>query len=558
VEGRARQAVSVADASGGGIFGELLAQLFQTMQAGPLQETAAAQQSALTVQQSVQSASQVESTQQASAANAATSAPGASQATQTTTPTGKHIHDRLEAMLPRQMPPWLAALTAYRSQPATGTASPLSTQASGINGAAGGAGSQSAASVPGATATATPQSIALSSSIPGATGPAFPASASTPVASAPSSLATASATNSNPIAQNATASTIAAAFMQTFAALQGANASSNPAQRAASSTAGAPAASSSQSPTASSSSSLLSTLSKASATPAPASAPAAASPASQISDAERQVFAQATHNALHQGATTSVTEAKTLSLNLDSSSGGTASSSQQTSGTGRPAAGADPQSAQPQAGATGDPVTNATIQPVLTHDANTLQQPAAQADANNISAANAPNSAIASAAQASAPANNFALQVGPASTTPDSSLQPNVQAIAVSIAAQAQPGAKQFNIRLDPPELGRVDVRLMVDSAGKAQAHLAVDKPQTLELLQRDSGTLARALKESGVQLNNNGLQFSLKGQDRQSGGSQPKGRALAVAAVPTTALATGPASTSNIFASGTGVDIRV
>jgi flagellar hook-length control protein FliK len=302
----------------------------------------------------------------------------------------------------------------------------------------------------------------------------------------------------------------------------------------------------------------LSTLSKASATPAPASAPAAASPASQISDAERQVFAQATHNALHQGATTSVTEAKTLSLNLDSSSGGTASSSQQTSGTGRPVAGADPQSAQPQAGATGDSVTNATIQPVLTHDANTPQQPAAQADANNISAANAPNSAIASAAQASAPANNFALQVGPASTTPDSSLQPNVQAIAVSIAAQAQPGAKQFNIRLDPPELGRVDVRLMVDSAGKAQAHLAVDKPQTLELLQRDSGTLARALKESGVQLNNNGLQFSLKGQDRQSGGSQPKGRALAVAAVPTTAPATGPTSTSNIFASGTGVDIRV
>ncbi len=113
---------------------------------------------------------------------------------------------------------------------------------------------------------------------------------------------------------------------------------------------------------------------------------------------------------------------------------------------------------------------------------------------------------------------------------------------------------------MDPPELGRVDVRLTVDSTGKAQAHLAVDKPQTLELLQRDSGTLARALKDSGVQLNNNGLQFSLKGQDRQGSGSQrsqSRGRSLSVTAA-VSAASGDSASLSSFSTSASGVDIRV
>jgi flagellar hook-length control protein FliK len=303
--------------------------------------------------------------------------------------------------------------------------------------------------------------------------------------------------------------------------------------------------------------SVLATLSAAAATPG-SSGPLATSLASQVSAAERQVFVQATHTALHQGTATPVTEAKALSLNLDSGASGSTPASRSLSPAERGPTGSDTQSAQPQSSANGDPALNANAQQVLPpgHDANVLQANASTAGADTSAAANAATPAIAPAVQS--PATAFALQVGPASQAADTSLQPNVQAIAVSIAAQAQPGSKQFNIRLDPPELGRVDVRLMVDSTGKAQAHLAVDKPQTLELLQRDSGTLARALKDSGVQLNNNGLQFSLKGQDRQSGGDQSKGRSLAVAAAPTTGSAAGDISSSTIFASGSGVDIRV
>jgi flagellar hook-length control protein FliK len=102
---------------------------------------------------------------------------------------------------------------------------------------------------------------------------------------------------------------------------------------------------------------------------------------------------------------------------------------------------------------------------------------------------------------------------------------PNFAALAVTIATKSADGAKHFDIRLDPPELGRVDVRLTVDDAGRAQAALAVEKPQTLALLQKDSPQLERALKDAGLDLSQNGLNFSLKGQQQQSGSNAPAGR---------------------------------
>lgn len=178
--------------------------------------------------------------------------------------------------------------------------------------------------------------------------------------------------------------------------------------------------------------------------------------------------------------------------------------------------------------------------------------PAQSAAATTAAASTAP------AAQTGTNAASAALQVGPAATAAQSPATPDLHALAVNIAAQSLAGGKQFNIRLDPPELGRVDVRLTVDSTGKAQAHLAVDKPQTLDLLQKDSGNLARALKESGVQLGNNSLQFSLKGQSRQSGGSQQKSRQLSVTAVTNGSANTAGATSSFYAGSSSGVDIRV
>ncbi|HKQ44298.1 MAG TPA: flagellar hook-length control protein FliK [Rhizomicrobium sp.] len=103
---------------------------------------------------------------------------------------------------------------------------------------------------------------------------------------------------------------------------------------------------------------------------------------------------------------------------------------------------------------------------------------------------------------------------------------PNLPALAVEIAAKSQSGAKQFEIRLDPPELGRVDVRLSIDATGKASAHLTADQPQTLSLLQKDAPLLTRALREAGLDVAQDGLNFSLRQQaNHQDGGASNNGR---------------------------------
>jgi hypothetical protein len=95
---------------------------------------------------------------------------------------------------------------------------------------------------------------------------------------------------------------------------------------------------------------------------------------------------------------------------------------------------------------------------------------------------------------------------------------PNMESLAVDITAKSLGGARQFDIRLDPPELGRVEVRLSIDATGKASAHLSADQPQTLDLLQKDASSLTRALRDAGLNVAQDGLNFSLRSQQQQAG----------------------------------------
>jgi chemotaxis protein MotD len=110
-------------------------------------------------------------------------------------------------------------------------------------------------------------------------------------------------------------------------------------------------------------------------------------------------------------------------------------------------------------------------------------------------------------------------------------IRPDLPGLAVSIAARSLSGARQFDIRLDPPELGHVEVRLSIDAAGKTSAHLSADHPQTLDLLQKDAGSLTRALRDAGLDVSQNSLNFSLRQQGGHSAGdsgsrSASRGRA--------------------------------
>lgn len=83
--------------------------------------------------------------------------------------------------------------------------------------------------------------------------------------------------------------------------------------------------------------------------------------------------------------------------------------------------------------------------------------------------------------------------------------------VAVAIASRAANGDSRFEIRLDPPELGRIDVRLDLGRDGSVSSRLVVERAETLDLLRRDAGNLERALQSAGLNTSGSGLEFSLR-----------------------------------------------
>ena len=85
--------------------------------------------------------------------------------------------------------------------------------------------------------------------------------------------------------------------------------------------------------------------------------------------------------------------------------------------------------------------------------------------------------------------------------------------VAVQIKKAAKDGIERISMQLRPEELGRVDVRMEIGQDGKVTAQIAVERAQTLELLQKDQKSLEKALQEAGFNTDSAGLSFSLKEQ---------------------------------------------
>ena len=131
--------------------------------------------------------------------------------------------------------------------------------------------------------------------------------------------------------------------------------------------------------------------------------------------------------------------------------------------------------------------------------------------------------------------------------------------VAIEIAGKALAGKNRFEIRLDPPELGRIDVRLDVDRDGNVTSRLTVDRPDTLDLLRRDAAGLERALQDAGLKTANNGLQFSLRDQsmNEQQAGTSP-GAAVLVATDESLPSIDVIPQRYRLAGQGGGLDIRV
>ncbi len=81
-------------------------------------------------------------------------------------------------------------------------------------------------------------------------------------------------------------------------------------------------------------------------------------------------------------------------------------------------------------------------------------------------------------------------------------------------------GTDIMEIRLDPLELGKIEVRLQRGDDNSMTAHIIADQASTYALLKDDSAALEKSLRSLGMQMDSSNLQFSLR-QDGQNGQKQ-------------------------------------
>lgn len=148
----------------------------------------------------------------------------------------------------------------------------------------------------------------------------------------------------------------------------------------------------------------------------------------------------------------------------------------------------------------GEPV-QAPLQPIDLGFLSQMRQPRADGPALAPPAADG--------ASAPAPGASQAATGGPA--TP-------LHVVPIEIGLRALAGGRKFDIRLDPAELGRVDVNLEISDAGEVTAKLVVDRVETLQLLQRDARTLERAFEQAGLKPSDSGVDITLRDPSDQSG----------------------------------------
>jgi hypothetical protein len=82
--------------------------------------------------------------------------------------------------------------------------------------------------------------------------------------------------------------------------------------------------------------------------------------------------------------------------------------------------------------------------------------------------------------------------------------------VAQHIIRRFEGRSTSIEVRLDPAELGRVQVSLEVGADNKVTAVVAAENPATLSDLVRSARELERALQDAGLELDAGGLSFDL------------------------------------------------
>ncbi len=133
--------------------------------------------------------------------------------------------------------------------------------------------------------------------------------------------------------------------------------------------------------------------------------------------------------------------------------------------------------------------------------------------------------AAADTRQASLPPLTTAATAAPAASTPiaaahgaaaPATSEPVINAragelgrtLGVEIARKVDAGEDTLRVRLNPAELGRVEVTLAFDDKGTVQATMRAESQHTLDLLRQDAPDLGRALEQAGIRSDAGSFRF--------------------------------------------------
>jgi flagellar hook-length control protein FliK len=137
--------------------------------------------------------------------------------------------------------------------------------------------------------------------------------------------------------------------------------------------------------------------------------------------------------------------------------------------------------------------------------ASVLPTPTGTTAGAAVRAPDAPSAPRPDAGRNGVPASAKAAARAPSIAPPRS-----LEAFAEILARRLHDGSSVFDLRLDPPALGRVEARLVLDPDGAARLALKFDNEAARDFFARDEAALRAALADTGFNLGDGALSFSL------------------------------------------------
>jgi flagellar hook-length control protein FliK len=134
----------------------------------------------------------------------------------------------------------------------------------------------------------------------------------------------------------------------------------------------------------------------------------------------------------------------------------------------------------------------------------------------------------------------------PSSAPPTAHAAPAAQvAPALLSLATSATGTQRLTLRLEPADLGTVQVRIDRPTEAPARVEISVSRPETLTLMLRDQTQLQHALDQAGVPAEGRSVSFHLASQDADSLSRQAGGFDRSDADGQTSRNGTGPGHTA-------------